>query len=88
MRHDIWSRSPSTSAASQVPPYRGNVVHHHDHCALRCPYCGPDSSAWAVGELFVAGVVAIGVLTWWLVRRPLAALVVAVVVLSAWVLVA
>jgi hypothetical protein len=87
MRHDTSSQDRGTWAA-QAPPYRGSVVHHHDHCALRCPYCGPDSSAWAVGELVLAAVIALAVLGWWLARNPAVALAVAVILLGGWFLVA
>jgi hypothetical protein len=73
----------------QAPPYKGSVVHHHDHCAVRCPYCGPDSSAWAIGEVVVAGVVAAGVLAWWLIHKPVAALIIlASVGLLVWIVIA
>jgi hypothetical protein len=82
MRDDTWSghRGIPAQMSTQAPPYRGSVVHHHDHCGLRCPYCGPDSSAWAVGEFLVASLVAVGRLAWWFARHPAAVVAAAIVV--------
>jgi hypothetical protein len=51
--------------------------HRHDHrypghhcCAYRCPTCGPDADAWALGELVMATVVAGAALLAWMVRHP------------------
>lgn len=60
---------------------------HHDpnHCSLQCPYCGPDSAAWAVGEIIADLVIAVLAVVGWLVRRPVAAIAVVVVLAIAWV---
>lgn len=66
------------------------TAHHHGrdgvdfhHCVAQCQFCGPDSSAWALGGLIVSLFVAVGTAAAWLVRHPAAALVLAVVAVTA-----
>jgi hypothetical protein len=63
------------------PGGRNGVDFHH--CVAQCQYCGPDSSAWALGGLVVSLFVAVGAAARWLVRHPTAALVLAVVAMAA-----
>jgi hypothetical protein len=64
--------------------YGHGYGHGHDHCSLQCPYCGPDSGAWAVGEAIVGIVIAVFAVLGWLARHPAAIATLVVVAATAW----
>lgn len=85
MPNDTRPRDPGTRFPdAHAPPYRGGLVHHHDHCGVRCPYCGPDSLAWALGETVVATVIALATAVVWLLRHPAVTLALLVVGFIGW----
>jgi hypothetical protein len=46
--------------------------------------CGPDSSAYALGEAVVGTLVAVGTMTWWLLRHPHVAVLLTAIAFIGW----
>lgn len=88
MPNDTRSRHGGTPSAAQAPPYAGSVVHTHDHCAVQCTVCGPDSSAYALGEAVVGALIAVGTMTWWLLRHPHVAVLLTAIAFIGWMVLA
>lgn len=78
------TRYGQADAGTRYQAGYGHGHGHHDHCSMQCPYCGPDSGAWAVGEAIVGIVVAVFAVLGWLARHPTAVLALAVVLATGW----